>query len=161
MPDVTLPWNGQKMFAPDRGEHLAMLRETWDAHERARQRAKKRIEITVPIQPAATSVFVGQATGNNTANGPEEGYVWSLKLVGITLAGTGTLTVYKASASGDVRRPLWATGTGMPVQVATWSSDQARIRHGEGIYVVGSANLTSVYLAAWEVPAEMEAEIYD
>lgn len=160
MPTYRLPVMGsgpQDVNIPDAAEIAAVV----GAQLRAADRGKKRIEILIPINPASTSVFVGQANSPNTANGPEEGYVWSLKLVSITLSGTGTLTVYKASNSGDTRRPLWTTGTGMPVQVATWSADSARIRHGEGIYIVGSATLTSVYLAAWQVPAEMEAEIYD
>ena len=140
---------------------MTAVQQNQSARDRESMRGKKRMELAIPVTPPATSVFVGQQLGQNTGNGPEEGYIWSLRMVSIVLAGTGTLTVYKGSSSGDTRRPLWATGTGQPVQVATWSSDQARIRHGEGIYIVGSANLTAVFVSAWQVPAEREGEFYD
>lgn len=130
-----------------------------DARQHERLRGKKRIEVFIPLLGTSTSAFIGQWVGGaNQGNGPEQGYLWSVRLVSITLAGTGTLTVYKSSSDKDTRRPLWATGTGAPVQVATWSSDQARIRFGEGLYIVGSTNLNSVYMAAWQLPAEREGE---
>lgn len=160
MPLIRAPWGDPPFFAPaSREEHVQLISEAQGAWERSQLRALKRIEILVPVQPAANNIFIGQTTNVNTGNGPEEGYVWSLRLLSITLSGTGTLTVYKASNSGDTRRPIFYSGTGQPVQVATWSSDQARIRHSEGIYVVGSTTITFVYMAAWEVPAEREAEL--
>jgi hypothetical protein len=210
-------------------------------------RGKKRMEVTLPVQPASATVFLGPA---EVAGMPEEGYIWSLKMVSATLAAAGTLIVYKATGSGDVRRPLganpvmippaytttsisgasvpssgvafqnptnqtyqvainangatisnvsvngvtvgtaagtyyvpaygaisvtytvatpqwtWtATQTNPPaaplVQTLTWSSDAARLRHGEGLYLVASSNISEVFVGAWEVPAEMEADIYD
>ena len=130
-----------------------------DARERARARGMKRMEILVPVSPAANNIFIGQAVTANEGNGPEQGYVWSVRMVSITLSGTGTLTVYKSSSSADTRRPVWYSGTGQPVQVALWSSDQLRLRSGEGLYIVGSTTLTYVFVSAWEVIAEREWEL--
>jgi hypothetical protein len=143
------------------GQMRAFLREQQEienTRQRERLRGLKRIEVFMPITPSSTSVFIGQSVGTNTGNGPEQGYLWSVRLVSIVLAGTGTLTVFKSSSDKDTRRPIWNTGTGQQYQVATWSADQARIRFGEGLYILGSTNLSSVYMAAWELPAEREGE---
>ena len=145
------------------GGQLAAFHEQQTAIEAERQRerlrGKKRIELYIPLSGTTTSAFIGQFIGaSNQGNGPEQGYLWSVRLVSIVLAGTGTLTVYKSSSDKDTRRPLYYSGTGQPVQVAMWSSDQARIRFGEGLYIVGSTNLNSVYIAAWQLPAEREGE---
>lgn len=140
-------------------EFYSRQREIESARERERLRGFKRMEILVPVSPAANNIFIGQSVTANIGNGPEQGYVWSVRMVSITLSGTGTLTVYKSSSSADTRRPVWYAGTGQPVQVALWSSDQLRLRHGEGLYIVGSTTLTSVFISAWEVPAEREGEL--
>lgn len=133
--------------------------EIESARERERARGMKRMEIYVPVSPAANNIFIGQTVAANEGNGPELGYVWSVRMVSITLSGTGTLTVYKSSTNADTRRPVWYSGTGQPVQVALWSSDQLRLRPGEGLYIVGSTTLTQVFVAAWEVIAEREWEL--
>ncbi len=130
-----------------------------DARDRERAKGMKRMEILVPVSPAANNIFIGQTVTANEGNGPELGYVWSVRMVSITLSGTGTLTVYKSSSSADTRRPVWYSGTGQPVQVALWSSDQLRLRPGEGLYIVGSTTMTYVFVSAWEVIAEREWEL--
>ena len=127
-----------------------------NARERELARTMKRMEILVPVSPAANNIFIGQTVTANEGNGPELGYIWSVRMVSITLSGTGTLTVYKSSSNTDTRRPVFYSGTGQPVQVATWSSDQLRLRPGEGLYIVGSTTLTYVFMSAWEVASEME-----
>lgn len=124
---------------------------------RARERAKKRMEVMVPVSGTSASV----------PGPPNEGYVWSLKLAAAQLSATGSISVYKASSASDLRRPLGnatapasAIGTAFPA-VVTWSSDQARIRHGEEIFILATVSMSGLYVAAWEAPAEMEAEIYD
>lgn len=136
-------------------------REIASARERERLRGLKRIEIFIPLTGVST-VFIGQYTNAGMGNGPEQGYVWSIRLVSMVLASAGTMTIYKSSSDKDTRRPLFAppqiaatTGT---IQVATWSSDQARIRFGEGLYITATQNINSVYMAAWELPAEREGE---
>ncbi len=140
-------------------EFYERQREIESARERERLKGFKRIEVFIPVSPAANNVFIGQTVAANVGNGPELGFVWSVRMVSITLSGTGTLTVYKSSTSADTRRPVWYSGTGQPVQVALWSSDQLRIRPGEGLYIVGSTTLTAVFMSAWEVPAEREGEL--
>jgi hypothetical protein len=131
-------------------------------HQEMRQffqaRAKKRMEVTFPVLTPATTVFLGPS---EVAGMPEEGYIWSLKMVSVNFSATSTLNIYKATSSGDTRRPLCPTLATQTVQSFTWSSDQARLRHGEGLYLTGSANITGVYVAAWQAPSEMESEVYD
>ena len=155
MPVVTLPWNGQTMYAPTRDEYKTMMREAAaeEARQRAADRAKKRMEFTIPIAVPGTATFIGDLVN--------EGYIWSLKLIGVTLAASGTVTPFKASTSGDARRPLANVSAAGTVAVFTWSSDQARLRHSDGLYLPSSSNVTEVFISGWEVPAEREAEIYD
>lgn len=157
---------GAEIDVPTRAEVAQDLRSIWDeqreiesARERERLRSMKRVELFIPVSPAANNVFIGQTVTANEGNGPELGYVWSVRMVSITLSGTGTLTVYKSSSSADTRRPVWYAGTGQPVQVALWSSDQLRIRPGEGLYIVGSTTLTAVFMSAWQIAAEREGEL--
>ena len=157
---------GAALDVPTRAEVAEDLRSIWEeqrqiesARERERLRSMKRIELFIPVSPAANNVFIGQTVTANEGNGPELGYIWSVRMVSITLSGTGTLTVYKSSSSADTRRPVWYAGTGQPVQVALWSSDQLRLRPGEGLYIVGSTTLTAVFMSAWQVAAEREGEL--
>lgn len=152
----TLLRAGVEIDIPDRSEIRHEVDEALRIRER--DRAKKRMELMAPV--ASVTAFA-------TPGPPAEGYVWSLKLVAAQLTATGSISVYKASSSNDTRRPLGnatapasAIGGAFPA-VATWSSDQARIRHGEDIYIVSTVSMTGVYVAAWQVPSEMEAEIYD
>ncbi len=157
---------GAEIDVPTRAEVAEDLRSIWEeqreiesARERERLRTMKRVELFIPVSPAANNVFIGQTVTANEGNGPELGYIWSVRLVSITLSGTGTLTVYKSSSSGDTRRPVFYNGTGQPVQVALWSADQLRLRPGEGLYIVGSTTLTAVFMSAWEIAAEREGEL--
>jgi hypothetical protein len=149
---------GAEVEIPSVHEIRGTMEEVWAAHERAKVRGKKRMELLFPVQPAATTVFLGPADAGGMA---EEGYIWSLKMVSVNFSASSTLNIYKSSNSGDTRRPLCPTLAAATVQSFSWSSDAARLRHGEGLYLVGSATITGVYVAAWQVPAEQEAEIYD
>jgi len=120
------------------------------ARERERFRGLKRMEWFSAVVPAATTFFTGALV--------DEGYVWSLRLAGINTASGGLPNIYRASVSGDTRRPIWADPSSGTVHVATWSSDQARLRHGDGLYLSSAGNLTGVYVSAWQLPAEREAE---
>lgn len=124
--------------------------EIEDARQREHARGLKRMEIYVAVVPAATTFFIGSLV--------DEGYVWSLRLAGINTASGGLPNIYRASASGDTRRPIWADTSSGTVHTAVWSSDQARLRHGDGLYFSSTGNLTSIYVSAWQVPAEREHE---
>lgn len=121
-----------------------------EAREREHARGVKRMEIFLAVTPAAATFWTGPLV--------DEGYIWSLRLAGINTAGGGLPNIFRASASGDTRRPIWADPSTGTVHVATWSSDQARLRHGDGLYLSAGGNLTSIYLSAWQVPAEREYE---
>ena len=152
MPEVEIR-AGTRFSIPGEAEHRKWLGAELQAWERERQRGKKRMELMLPGPlPLASTFFI-----NNII---DEGYIWSLRLASANLASSGTLVIYKATSTGDTRRPLFS-GASASTQVATWSSDQARMRHSDGLYFSASQNITEVFISAWQVPAEREGEIYD
>lgn len=127
-----------------------------EEREIVKARGLKRIEMMLPLTSNPTTTFIA-----NTV--PEEGNVWSLKLVSVILGGSGTFAVYKAGTSGDTRR-LLGQATSVSVNsvnqaVVTWGSDQARLRHGEGLYLAAGAAMLNVLLVAWQAPSEMEYKL--
>lgn len=158
MPGVLIR-GGAEIEIPDRSEVRGIMRDELAGLYKAR--TKKRIEQMFPVPVPAATVFVGPAQ----SIGPDEGYIWSLKLVSVLLVSAGHLNVYKSTSTGDRRRPLGsgnATSIGgvNPVSV-TWSSDQARLRHSEGLFLEAEQNISQIYLCGWEIAAELEAEVYD
>ena len=122
-----------------------------DARQRERLRGLKRMDIFLKVQPAAATFFTGPLI--------DEGYVWSLRLVGVNVDASNIFVMYRASQDKDTRRPIWVDPTAGTTHVAYFSSDQARLRHGDGLYFVPSAgNVTSVFVSAWQLPAEREGE---
>lgn len=126
-------------------QDIARERELYHA------RSIKRVEVTNPITPNASTFF--QA-------GPEEGFVWGLRIASATLGAAGNFAVYKASAKSDTRRLL---GQGASISVnsvnqanVTWGSGLVTLKHGEGVYLTADQSMLGIYLAAWQVPAEME-----
>ena len=128
----------------------AQQREIEETRQRERLRGLKRMEFYAAVVPAATTFWTGDLV--------EEGYAWSLRLAGVNTANGGLPNIYRASQSGDTRRPIWADPSSGTVHVATWSSDQARLRHGDGLYFSSTGNITSIYVSAWQLPAEREGE---
>ena len=149
---VDIPTTGEIADAAEQRlmAFYAQQREIEDARQRERLRGLKRIETYLAIVPAAAVFFTGSLV--------DEGYVWSLRLAGINTASGGLPVIYRASASGDTRRPIWVDPSSGTVHTATWSSDQARLRHGDGLYLTSGGNLTGLYLSAWQLPAEREGE---
>ncbi len=125
--------------------------EVQEARERERMRGLKRMEWYSAVVPATATFWTGPLV--------DEGYVWSLRLVGVGMSASNIFVMYRASQSGDTRRPIWVDPTAGSTHVATFSSDQARLRHNDGLYLVPSTgNVTSVYVSAWQLPAEREGE---
>ena len=153
------PWYRPSPTADDIADAVA-LRQAQARADIQQFTAEKPIELTIPVQPASATFFIGPNQPAATPT-PQEGYVWSLKMLSVNLSATGTMNIYKSSSSGDTRRPLCPTQASNTVQSFTWSSDAARIKHGEGIYIMVSTTITGVYLHAWEVPAEKVAKLYD
>ena len=122
-----------------------------EAREREQARGLKRMELYMAVNPAAGTFWTGPLV--------DEGYVWSLRLAGVNMSAANIFVMYRATQSGDTRRPVWVDPTSGSTHVATWSSDQGRLRHGDGLYVVAATgNITSLYVSAWELPAEREYE---
>lgn len=161
MPDVMIR-GGERFWSPDRAEMRSLIDE--GLREHFRQRAAvgniKRMEIADPVQPPALTFFASQSTFIGT---PDEGYVWSLKLIAVNLASAGTLAIYKASSAGVTTRPLasFQTPTANLPYVVTFGSDAAELKHGEGVYFVASTNITGIYMTGEQVTAEKAALIYD
>lgn len=161
MPDVQIR-GGERFWSANRDEMRTLIDE--GLREHARQRVEvgniKRMEVAVPVQPPALTFFASQTSFIGT---PDEGYVWSLKLVAVNLATAGTLAVYKASSSGATNRPLasFQTPTANLPYVVTFGSDAAELKHGEGVYFVASTNITGIYMTGEQVTAEKAALIYD
>jgi len=160
MPSVTLQ-GGMRLEIPNREEIRHDMTSVMDARERVRARSFKPVRILQPGSGALTQ-FLGSF-------GPEQGYVWNLKLLSVQLAATGTLLAYLASSAPSTSATPGrlignfgnATGLG---QVEKWSSSQVLMQPGEGIYLVATgsgANLSQVFLTAAEVPAEMVFKAYD
>lgn len=158
MPMITTPWNGGQFWAPDRGEYTDMMREVWAAHERERARGVKWLDFAQPVSAAATTATL--------IPGPEEGYSWSAKVLGVTLAAAGTVAAYKASSSGQITRPMAQPVASVAVNsvnvaVLTWSSNQGYMQHGQAIYLQSGATINTWYLGAEEAVAEMGWKIFD
>lgn len=160
---TTLIRGGSVIDTPTPAEMRQIMAEQLadDRRQRAEADNVKRMELAVPIQPPAITFFASVTTLIGT---PDEGYVWSLKLVAATLSAAATLVIYKASSSGQTTRPLasfQAQTANVPL-IATWSSDQAELKHGEGLYLVaGSGTITGIYMTGEQVTAEKAAKIYD
>jgi len=143
---------------PDRDDYLKMMQDTWSAHERERARGVKWLDFAGPI--------TGAATTSTLILGPEEGYSWSAKVLGVTLAAAGTVAVYKASSTGQITRPVAQPVASVAVNsvniaVFTWSSNQGFMQHGQDFYVQASQNLNTFYLGVEEAISEMEWKIFD
>jgi hypothetical protein len=157
MPAVTIQ-GGMKVEIPNRDEIRQDFRDIWTAQEREQARGVKWMDFAIPIQPAAASTLVP---------GPEEGYSWSAKVLGVTLSAAATVAVYKATSTGQTTRPLAQPVASVAVNsvniaVFTWSSNQGFLQHGQDIYVqTSTGNLVTVYLAAEEAVAEQAYKIFD
>jgi len=126
-------------------------RDIEDARARERYRGLKRMELYLSPPASSATWFTGSLV--------DEGYVWSLRLASFAVSASGTFIVYRASADKDTRRPIGQDATAGTTHIATWSSDQARLRHGDGLYLVPSTgNVTGVFISAWQLPAEREGE---
>src|SRR5260370_8393497 len=73
----------------------------------------------VALQPAA-------APASTLTAGPEEGYVWSVKILSATLGSAGTLAVYKASAAGQTSRLVGFNSASQTLQPMFWAANQCR-----------------------------------
>ncbi len=127
--------------------------------ERDRARGVKWMDYAVPFP--SFSLQPTTAPANTITIGPEEGYVWSVKILSTTLGSAGTLTVYKASAAGQTSRLVAFNSTSQTAQVAYWAANQCFLNHGQALYIVASTTLTNYYLGAEEAIAEQAWKVFD
>jgi hypothetical protein len=132
-----------------------------DARERERARGVKWVEFAVPLTTPATNHVIGHH--------PESGFVWSAKIVSVTLASSGTLLVYKVSG-GDIGtgpsaastlRLVGQALTSATTQVITWSSNQCYMPPDQTLYLIASQNINSYYVGAEQAIAEQHWKIFD
>ena len=129
--------------------------ELWaalDKRERQRARGIKWVEFAIPLNAAPANVLTV---------GPEEGYTWSVRVVSSTLGSAGTLTAYKASASGQTSRLVGFNGTSQTAQVMQYPSDTLMLQHGTAVYLVASTTLANYYIGAWQAIAEQQWKLMD
>jgi hypothetical protein len=149
------------VFIPDMADMKRAYREEQSARDREEARTIKRMEVAIPLNTTPTSVFT---------QGPDQGYIWNLKLFSSTLTGADTVQLYKASADksgiafeAQKNRLIGAVTTATTFPTVTWSSSQTYIRWGEAVYAEtsGSFRFTNYYIVAEQVMAEREARVYD
>lgn len=153
---------GAEIDVPTRDEVRQDIHSAWSDYQaqlREKARGIKPIRIARPgPSPAAGTLFVTDAA-------PESGYLWNLKLISVQLAAAGTLLTYIASSApsaGSTPLRLIANNTTSNAnQVVTFSSSQVILYPDEGVYLSATQNISAVFLAAAEVPAEMFYKIYD
>ena len=135
------------------------LNDLLTTRERDRARGVKWMEYAVPFNgfPLAPAV----APANTITVGPEEGYVWSVKILSSTLGSAATLTVYNASAAGQLSRLVGFNGTSQTAQVMYWAANQCFLNHGQSLYLVASTTLTNYYIGAEEAIAEQAWKVFD
>lgn len=135
------------------------LNDLLTTRERDRARGVKWMEYAVPFNSFALQPV--SAPANTITIGPEEGYVWSVKILSATLGTAGTLTVYKASAAGQTSRLVAYNSTSQVPQVAYWAANQCFLNHGQALYLVASTTLTNYYIGAEEAIAEQAWKVFD
>lgn len=157
MPAVVIQ-GGMRVEIPNQAEIGQVVKDQWDASERAKARGVKWMDFVQPIQPQVAAFLVP---------GPEEGYAWSAKVLGVTTTAAATVSCFKASSTAQTARPLaqpvaTIAVNSVNIAVFTWSSNQGFLQHGQGIYVqLSTGNLITTYLGAEEAISEQAYKIFD
>jgi hypothetical protein len=123
-----------------------------DDRERHRARGVKWMELATPLPAGPANVLTA---------GPDEGYVWSVKILSSTLGSAGTLTAYKASSTGQTSRLVGYNSASQAPQVMYWAANQLFLNHGQALYIVASTTLTNYYIGAEEAIAEQAWKVFD
>lgn len=139
---------GRQFYSMDRSEMIALM----DERERQRARGVKWFEFAAPLP---------SGTVNTLTVGPEEGYVWSVKILSTTLGSAGTFTAYKASSTGQTSRLVGFNSASQTPQVMYWAANQLYLTHGQALYIVASTTLTNYYLGAEQAIAEQAWKVFD
>jgi len=154
MPETRIQ-GGALIEIPSRAENRADVHATMDARERELAKTIKWLDITIPPpSPAAASLITP---------GPDQGFIWSVRMASVNLASAGTLIAYKVSSGyssiattqTDTRRPVGYASTSQTPQVITWTS-QLILQAGWALLLVGGQNISNAYLGVWEVESERQ-----
>ncbi len=161
MPSVEIR-GGLKVEIPNTQEIGRVVKDTWEAQDRAKARTVKWLDFAgTGLDPIA-----GTAQNNYLIPGPDGGWAWSAKIIGVSLAAAGTVAVYKTSSSKQRTRPL-AVGatvagpTSTNLFIATWSSNAGFLQHDQTIWVEATQNITTWFLGVEEAMSEAAWRIFD
>jgi hypothetical protein len=104
----------------------------------------------------------GNGTGLISIPASEQGYTWSIRLVGAQLAAPGALSVYPGETSGFVA-PVGvvqsvANGS-LNECVVMWSSEALVIKDGRVITLLSSQTILNWRILAKQVPTEMQGKL--
>jgi hypothetical protein len=124
-----------------------------DRRERERARGVKPFDYAVPLTSSPANVI---------SVGPEEGWIWAVRIVSSTLGSAGTYTVYKSSnlgtsttnTPGQTTRLMGYNGTSQTAQAIQFPGDTFICQHGTAVYIVASTTLTNYYIGGFQVIAE-------
>lgn len=131
---------------------LAEFSTFMDARERDRARGVKWMEVAQPLPLSPANVLT---------IGPDQGYVWSVKILSTTLGSAGTFTAYKASAAGQTSRLVGYNATSQTPQVMYWAANQLFLQTGDSLYIVASTTLTNYYIGAEQAISEQAWKVFD
>lgn len=161
MPEVELR-AGMKLNIPDKQEIGQVVKGTWEAKEREAARTVKWLDfVGTGLDPIAQT-----PQANYLIPGPDSGWAWSVKVVGVSIAAAGTVAVYKASSSKQRTRPLGvAVATAGPsstfLAVFTFSSNAGFLQHDQQIWLESTQNITTWYIGVEEAMSEAAWRIFD
>jgi hypothetical protein len=130
------------------------IRDHFLMQEATRARGIKYIRLSGPGPSPAAQTFYVQS-------GPASGYIWALRMLSVQLSAADTVLAYVTSSapstSSTPQRLIANMSTSSANQVSLFATAQAMLYADESVYLSPAAhNITAYYLAAWEVPAEME-----
>ena len=118
-------------------------------------RGVKRTRFAYIVTPAASTF---------TIPGPEQGFIWDVRLITGTLSASDSVAAYAGdSATNRLVAYTGAPGAApaQPVFVINPSSRSVMIDPGESVFLQtsGAGNLVKVMIAAIQVPAEMQGKL--
>lgn len=153
---------GMKINIPDQHEIGQVVKGTWEAHEREAARTVKWIDqVGTGFDPIA-----GTAQNNYLIPGPDSGWAWSVKVIGVSIAAAGTVVVYKTSSAKLRTRPIGVAASvagpsSVNLAVFTFSSNAGFLQHDQQIWIESTQNITTWYMGVEEAMSEAAWRIFD
>lgn len=110
-----------------------------------------------PIRKQAATTTIGTATAF-AIQGPEQGYLWSLRLLGMSLSSAQSVQAWRAGDNGTTvpANGLLGNMASASFGSLTWSKGQALLTGGEWLALSAGGNtIVSYLLVAVEVPEQL------